>query len=521
MLLDSLVALCKRRRSVFVRFTKTFICLLAIDLAGLASLSLQAAEPKPVNAKNILFLISDDLRPELGCYGNDVIQSPNIDRLAQRGMVFNRAYCQQAVCSPSRSSVMTGVRPDTNRVWNLTTHFRDAMPDVVTLPQCFKNQGFATQGLGKIYHGSLLDPPSWSVERQEKEKKKKKKRKDAASLSNSNGTRLVVQNAPVVESVPLTSTDRGQAFRKTDDPPNGGGEGELADEAIAALREFKKGDQPFFLGVGFHKPHLPFNVPKHYWDLYDPEEIPEATNPFLPVGAPDFALVEKPEMWNYSGVPDTADLPKEYAKQLKHGYYAAVSYMDAQMGRVLDELEKLELAEDTIVVLWGDHGWKLGEHKRWAKHSNVEDDARAPLIISVPRMKQAGQSTDALVEFVDIYPSLIELAGLTMPSHLEGVSFGPLLDEPTHAWKKAAFSQYPRTVKGKRLMGYSMRTNRYRLTRWVANDDHSDVVAVELYDHQNDPQENTNVASNPEYESVLQKLTKQSLGGWQLAKPSR
>lgn len=516
-------------------FIRKAIYLLALTYAGFANVPSQAVGPEATKAKNVLFLISDDLRPELGCYGNDVIISPNIDRLAQRGMVFNRAYCQQSVCSPSRSSVMTGVRPDTNQVWNLTTHFRDAMPDVITLPQCFKNQGFATQGLGKIYHGSLYDPPSWSIERKAIPKNKKKRKKNAFQSIASNGNRLVVQNPSTAvsqvdgdvdlddvdeDSIPLTKTDRGGAFRMTDDPPNGGGEGELADAAIDALKELGKKNEPFFLGVGFHKPHLPFNVPKHYWDLYDPDEIPVATNQFLPVGAPDFALVEKNEMWNYSGVPDTADLPEEYEKQLKHGYYAAVSYMDAQLGRILDKLDDLGLTKDTIIILWGDHGWKLGEHNRWCKHSNFEDDARAPLIVSVPGMKQAGQSTDALVEFVDIYPTLVELAGLSMPSHLEGMSFAKLLDEPSQAWKTAAFSQYPRTVKGKRLMGYSMRTNRFRLTRWVAKDDHSDVVAVELYDHQNDPQENLNVASNPEYKSVLEDLTEQWTAGWQNAKPT-
>ena len=225
-------------------------------------------------------------------------------------------------------------------------------------------------------------------------------------------------------------------------------------------------------------------------------------------------------MWNYSGVPDTADLPLGYRRQLKHGYYAAVSYMDAQLGRVIDELELLGLQDDTIIILWGDHGWKLGEHNRWAKHSNVEDDARAPMIVMVPGMEQAGHTTDALVEFVDIYPSLVDLAGLKMPDHLEGISFKPLMDDPARDWKTAAFSQYPRTVKGKHLMGYSMRTDRYRLTRWVAEDDHDDVVAVELYDHESDPLENTNVASDPKNEAILAELTEQAIQGWEQAKPS-
>jgi iduronate 2-sulfatase len=264
------------------------------------------------------------------------------------------------------------------------------------------------------------------------------------------------------------------------------------------LRKFKTGSQPFFLAVGFHKPHLPFNSPKAYWDLYDPAKIPLATNAFLPQGAPGYALVERAELWSYSGVPNVSHLPEAYARQMKHGYYAAVSYMDAQLGRVLDEIDTLGLRDTTIVILWGDHGWKLGEHDRWAKHSNVEDDTRAPLLISAPGMKGAGRTTEALVEFVDMYPTLADLAGLSKPVNLEGVSFKPLLDDPMIPWKSAAFSQYPRTVNGRKLMGYSMRTDRHRFTRWVDRENHSKLDAVELYDHQTDPGENINIANEPE-----------------------
>ncbi|EMI52842.1 sulfatase family protein [Rhodopirellula sallentina SM41] len=225
-------------------------------------------------------------------------------------------------------------------------------------------------------------------------------------------------------------------------------------------------------------------------------------------------------MWKYRGVPDTSDLPEQYGRQLKHGYYACVSYMDAQLGRILDELDRLDMSDNTIVILWGDHGWKLGEHNRWCKHSNVEDDARAPLIVSVPKMKWAGKTSDALVEFVDIYPTLADLAGLPLPEHLEGTSFRPVLESPDRLWKTAAFSQYPRTVKRQRLMGYSMRNDRYRFTRWVDVNDHSDVIAEELYDHQTDPQENENVAGHPEYAPILKELRRQWKGGWQAAIPS-
>ncbi|MEP4078402.1 sulfatase [Haloferula sp.] len=471
-----------------------------LALLALPCVSTQAADQTA--RPNVLFLVSDDLRPELGCYGNTVIKSPNIDALAKQGITFNRAYCQQAVCSPSRSSVMTGARPDTTQVLNLTTHFREAMPDVITLPQHFKNSGYITKQFGKIYHGDLQDPPSWTP-----------KKEDASIRGLFDSRTFTVADEKNAE-FKLTKTNRGGAFRKTDDPPNGGGEGKLADQAIAALHELKKESKPFFLAIGFHKPHLPFNVPKFYWNLYDPEKIPMAPNQFLPKDAPPFALVEKPEMWNYSGVPDTADLPEDYKRDLKHGYYAAVSYMDAQLGRVVDELDSLGLRDNTIIILWGDHGWKLGEHSRWAKHSNVEDDTRSPLIVSVPGMTHKDAKTDALVEFVDIYPTLAELAGLSLPDHLEGSSLKPLIEEPELEWKEAAFSQYPRTYQKKRMMGYTMRTDRYRFTRWVKKEDHSEVVALELYDHQKDPQENINIANNPEHKTLIEKLTKQSLAGW-------
>lgn len=498
------------RASCFL--AKRFVLALAMVLVlGFVS-PLVAQEPANVQSKssvNVLFIVSDDLRTDLGCYGNSVIQTPNIDRLAEQGLVFERAYCQQAVCSPSRSSVMTGARPDTTKVWDLRTHFRKAMPDVVTLPQHFKENGYATQGIGKIYHSGLSDEPSWTIETG-RLRRRPSLPKDPAKKSAG-----LKKSKPVGEAVKLTKTDRGPAFSVTNDPPNGGGDGAVADEAIAVLRKFKESKEPFFLGVGFYKPHLPFSVPKNYWDLYDPAKIPMASNRHLPKNAPPYSLVEKAEVWNYSGVPDVAHFPDDYARQMKHGYYAAVSYMDAQLGRVIDELDRLEMRENTIIVLWGDHGWKLGEHDRWAKHSNVENDARAPLVVVAPGMKAAGQKTTALVEFVDIYPTLAELAGLSSPGHLEGASFGPLLDDPQLEWKDAALSQYPRTFRGRKLMGYSMRTDRYRFTRWVDRKDHSKVDAIELYDHETDPEENVNIADDAANAELVAELTQKWFERWQ------
>lgn len=470
--------------------------LLILTAASFGATALQAAETSPAKRPNVLFIAIDDLRPELGCYGNSLIKSPNIDRLAKQGMLMNRAYCQQALCSPSRSSLLTGRRPDTTKVWDLGTHFRKALPDVVTLPQHFKNAGYFTQGMGKIYHHGFDDPASWSV-------------------PSTNPKALFGRELQSTDPDATKAEKRGPAVGKDDVPDETYHDGELAGMAVAALRELKAKSQPFFLGVGFIRPHLPFISPKKYWELYDPAKIPLAPNPFPPKGAPPYAIVRgASELRAYAGTPNAASMPDDYARELKHGYYAAVSYVDAQVGRVLEELETLGLRENTIVVLWGDHGWKLGEHQAWAKHSNVENDTRVPLLISVPGMKNAGKQSDALVELVDVYPTLADLAGLTLPAHLEGRSFKPLLDDPQSPWKSSAFSQYPRGTKKAGRMGYSMRTERYRFTQWVDAGDHTKVQAVELYDHQTDPQENTNIAEKPENASLVEKLKTQSAAGW-------
>lgn len=497
--------------------------ILTLLLGLCAALSLHAAESFP-SKPNVLFIIVDDLRPDLGCYGNEFIKSPNIDALAKSGMVFDRAYCQQAVCAPSRASVMTGLRPDTTKVWDLRTHFRAALPDVVTLQQNFKNHGYFVQGMGKIYHGGLDDAPSWSVPWQvpkapkyvlpeslaaQEENEKKAPANDAGQTG---------ENAE--ESAGLKNT-RGPAYECADVPDNTYQDGMVADLAIKTLEQLAKKDQPFFLAVGFIKPHLPFVAPKKYWDLYDPEKIELAPNPFAAKGAPDYAVNPLDgEIRKYEGIPPTGDMPPDLARKLRHGYYAGISYADAQIGRVMDELKKLGLDKNTIVVLWGDHGWKLGEHGSWGKHTNTENDVNAPLIVSAPGMKNAGGHSPALVEFVDMYPTISELAGLPLPKGLEGVSLQPLLDNPGRPWKTAVFSQYPRKPKGKGdLMGYTMRTDRYRFTVWVNRADHSKVDAIELYDHQTDPQENANVANEPANAKLVESLMKQWKSGWEGAKP--
>ncbi|NBQ57016.1 MAG: DUF4976 domain-containing protein [Opitutaceae bacterium] len=518
--------------------------LLHLLLALLATSLIHAADSAPVRP-NILFIAVDDLRPEFGAYGADYIKSPNLDRIAKSGITFQRAYCQQAVCSPTRSSLMTGTRPDTTKVWDLVTNFRDALPNVVTLGQHFKNNGYFVQGMGKIYHGGLDDAATWSVpwgtpaadtyalpenvklnarrygvdpddDNAPAAKAKGKAKKKAQAKAPEAGTPTVPDAMPAAKNI------RGPAFEGADVPDNFFQDGKVAELAVSTLQSISKKSEPFFLAVGFVKPHLPFVSPKKYWDLYDPTKIELAPNKFRPKDAPDYSILPGGELRNYYGIPE-GSIPDDLARQLKHGYYASISYMDAQVGKLLDELDRLDLRKNTIVILWGDHGWKLGEHDAWCKHSTTENDTNTALLLSVPGMKNAGSKTKSIVEFVDVYPTLADLAGLALPSHLEGVSFKPLLDNPNRPWKSAAFSQYPRNA-GKtgagQLMGYSMRTERYRLTVWVNRDDHTKIDAIELYDHQIDPQENFNVAKAPANGELVEQLLAQWRKGWQGAKPT-
>ena len=505
---------------------KKYLCLVLV--LGCAWLARAADRP------NILFIAIDDLRPEIGAYGASYIKSPNMDRLAKSGMVFDRAYCQQAVCSPTRSSLLTGTRPDTTKVWDLVTHFRTALPNVVTLGQHFKNNGYFVQGMGKIYHGGYDDPPSWSTPWQTpkavpyalpenvalNQRQFEVEPDDPAPARKArSATKETAARRKTDDSAASNFNSRGPAFEGADVPDNTFQDGKVAELAVSTLRDFSKKSEPFFLAVGFIKPHLPFVSPKKYWDLYDPAKIALAPNPFRPKDAPEYAILPGSEMRAYHGIPQ-GRVPDDLARQLKHGYYASISYTDAQVGKLLDELDRLDLRKNTIVILWGDHGWKLGEHDAWCKHTNTENDTNTALILSAPGMKHAGTHTKSIVEFVDVYPTLADLAGLPLPSHLEGLSFKPVLENPSRPWKQAAFSQYPRPNNGNPLMGYSMRTERYRFTVWVGRDDHSKVDAIELYDHQTDPQENTNVAKLPANAALVEKLMAQWRAGWKSALPT-
>lgn len=478
-------------------------------LFALVALPLAAKEHR----LNVLFIAVDDLRPELGCYGQPV-KSPHIDQLASEGTVFERAYVQVALCMPSRISMLTGLRPDTTTSVDFTVRMRTALPDVVTLPQHFKNNGYHAAGFGKIFHND--DKASWS----EPLFKSGRNEDDYHTEFGTQVLKWIKEDHRRLTYVwdlgdGLTKTKRpgGLPWEAPTVPDNAMRDGQIADAAIAKMKQV---DEPFFLAVGFHKPHLPFIAPKKYFDLYDPEEIEPAKNPYPPIGAPKYATYNWNDLRHYYGIPDVGPVSPQQARELKHAYYACVSYTDAQVGRVLQQLDDLGLRERTVVVLWGDHGWQLGEHGMWDKHSNYETSTRVPLITRMPGIKPG--RTSALVESVDIYPTLCELAGLTVDDSLEGHSFVPLLHDPDTKWKDAAFSQYRRVIPGygkiARGMGYSMRTDRYRLTEWRVPG--TDFREYELYDHQTDPGENENIANNSDNANLLKRLKARLAGGWQV-----
>ena len=454
-----------------------------------------AAEPPQTQARpNVLFIAVDDLRTALGCYGDTVVKSPNIDRLAAGGVRFNRAYCHQAVCGPSRTSILTGRLPDNTRVWHNRNLFRDTLPDLVTLPQLFKNNGYQAMSMGKIFSGaeSELDPLSWS----------------APEVLRSEGWK----NYALPDA---KGGGKGAAYEAADVPDDGYPDGKLAQLAVETLEQLKQKKEPFFLAVGFFKPHLPFNAPKKYWDLYDPAVFALKDGQTRVKGAPEIAYHTHRELGGYKDMPEDERVSAEQARTLRHGYYACVSYTDAQIGKVLDALKRLSLDNNTIIVLWGDHGWSLGEKGRWCKGTNFDMDAHAPFMICAPGMAK-GAVTEALIEYVDLYPTLAELAGLTPPADLDGRSLVPILKDPGTRGRDVAISQFTRPWKptGFEFMGYSIRTDTHRYTRWVEWPTRK-TTAEELYDYTSQASatrdgafliEQENMIGNPTYAETLNRL---------------
>ena len=441
---------------------------------------------------NVLFIAADDLRCDLSSYGHRSVKTPNLDRLAERSVQFNRAYCQQALCNPSRSSLLTGLRPDTLQQWNLSKHFRDQIPDVVTLPQHFKRNGYFTQGVGKIFHNWVTeihgDPVSWSV---------------PAEMHYATHS----SDKPMVRGEMPPNLAKDPKCECRDVPDDAYFDGRIASRAIEVLGQRKSEAEPFFLAVGFWKPHSPFNAPKKYWDMYDRDSIPEVTNATWPKNAPKIAWHNSQELL---GRKNARKLSPEAVAEIRHGYLAAITYMDAQIGRVLDELQRLELADSTIVVFWSDHGYHLGEQTLWAKTSNFELDARVPMLIATPDPlgHANGQASDSVVELLDLYPTLVELCNLPLVGETEGKSLVPVLKDPAVQVKAAALTQHPRpSYYGDQMqaMGYSIRTPRFRYTQWHDRSN-GGIIASELYDHGSDDDEMFNRVDDPKFERDVAKL---------------
>ena len=468
-----------------------------------ALLVLGSVAPPAVAKPNVLMICVDDLKPLLGCYGDKTIKSPNIDRLAARGVVFDRAYCNQAVCAPSRNTLMTGVRPSTLGIYDLGTHFRKAVPDAITLTQHFKQQGWKTEGMGKILHvghGNREDAASWSVPHWPA-------KSIHYALPESRAASGLTREEALFNNKSAQGLPRGAAFESAGVPDTAYGDGQLAEEAIRRLQATRTTPEvPFFLAVGFVRPHLPFNAPKKYWDLYDRTAFPLPERRTPPDGAPSYAPQSGGELRQYAGIPEQGDLPEDLQRTLIHGYHAAVSYMDAQLGKVLDELDRLALTEQTIIVLWGDHGWHLGDHSMWCKHTNYEQATRIPFVIAAPGTAKAGTHSPAMVETVDLFPTLLELAGLPAPAgplKLEGKSLVPVLRDATASVKDHVLHVYPRGAR----LGRAIRTATHRLVEWKVPGASPDTAEWELYDYVNDPLETKNLAATqPETVAKLRAL---------------
>ena len=454
----------------------------------LLSIAAQAERP------NILMIAVDDLRPQLGSYGQTEIHSPNIDRLSASGTRFDRAYCMVPTCGASRASLMSGLRPTPDRFVSFTARIDEDAPSALPLHTHLKANGYETISLGKILHypadsGNGWSQPAWRPKRTEP-----------------------FPHQPIpgwtppanLDALKEVSRNKRLPFASFDVADDDLGDGKVASEAIAHIERLATQDAPFFLAVGFYKPHLPFNAPKKYWDLYDDASIDLPDNYRVPEDAPEEAIHNFGELRNYAGVPKKGPVSDEMARTLIRGYYACVSYADAQIGRVLDALESSGLAQDTIVLLWGDHGWNLGEHTLWCKHCTFETSMRAPLIVRAPQYASltGGQPTKSLAEFIDIYPTLCELAGIETPQQLDGQSLVPALKDPNAASKSYAVGRFRN--------GDTIRVDQWRYTEYTSSSDASKgaIVARMLYNHEKDPNENVNLANRPEYRSVVESLAK-------------
>jgi iduronate 2-sulfatase len=443
---------------------------------------------------NVLLLLVDDLKPALGCYGDKAAITPNIDAFAATAMRFDRAYCNQAVCAASRFTLLLGTRSTTSGLYSFGKSFRKPYPDAVTMPQFFHRHGYSTQSLGKVYHfghGNRGDAQSWSVphfkdkviEYVLPESKANELTREEAMFQNAWGKRAI------------RSFPRGAAWEAPEVEDEAYADGRVAAETIRRLQKAAKTpEKPFFIACGFARPHLPFVAPKKYWDLHDAAKLPMPKYEEYPTGAPDYALKKGGEIKNYKPAPENGLFKeKDLIRKLIHGYYASTTYMDAQLGKVLKELSRLGLDQNTIVVLWGDHGFHLGDHGFWTKHTNYEQASRIPIIIRAPGQTKAGSSTNQPIESVDLYPTLAALAGLPEPKGpqpIDGESHLLVIQDPQ---ARVTDHVYLCFKKGKRV-GRAIRTERHRLVEWKVPGQKPETAVVELYDYQTDPLEKENLA---------------------------
>ena len=447
-------------------------------LGSLLNLNVSAQKTQP----NILFIAVDDLRPELKCFGASQIKAPNLDKLAAESLVFNRAYCNVPTCGASRASLLSGARPTRHRFISYDTRKDEQVPEVTSLPMQFKNNGYTTISNGKVYHHADDDTTAWH------------------EIWRPKGNGLDYQLEKNINLV--QEGNRSLAYESANVNDEAYFDGKIANKGIDDLRKLKDNKQPFFLALGFKKPHLPFNAPTKYWDMYKREEIALPESYVQPKSTPKEAFHKYGELRNYSGIPKQGHLDDELARELIHGYYACVSYVDAQIGKVLDELERLGLAENTIVVLWGDHGWNLGEHMLWCKHCTFESSLNAPLIVKVPG-RTKGTNTNAITEYIDIYPSLCDLAGIEKPTHLEGESFVPIIENGKRD-KNYAVSKFKDAV--------TLIKGDLFYTEWT--DDKGKAYARMLFDHSTDPLELDNLADKEECKNIVAQLSVELRQKW-------
>ena len=479
--------------------------LIALALT-LCYLSMSTNQLQGDRKPNILFIAVDDLRPSLGCYGDKHAFSPNIDALAKRSVLFDQAHCQVAVCNPSRASLMTGLRPDKLGVWTLPIHFREAKPDAITMPQWFRRHGYTAISHGKIFHNPTPDPQSWSEPIRQLTGVKQGYPNDVENIIRSVQAKLPAEDwrknnlrgpataAPVIDDHLLV-------------------DGARTDLVIDDLARLNQSEQPFFLAMGFIRPHLAWIAPKKYWDMYDPTTLPVLVNEQVTPHTPPYAISTSYELTHYV---DQIDFPKpsdaqrltdKNARHLMHGYYACVSYVDAQIGRILAALKEHGHSDNTIVVLWSDHGWKLGEHNGWGKMSNYEIDTRVPLLIATPDSRSAGKRISSPVELLDLFPTLCELAQIEMPTFVDGKSRVNMLNNPNAAYQSVAYSQYYRRhdhsqdpqqspllrpSQVRQYMGYALRTTTHRYVQW-RDFETGAITAHELYDHRTNDGETENI----------------------------